>query len=141
MHIKDIKQKVLNDRGLAPTQSKVRTKRVLTHRNVLIPRKAKSPLMKYLENKYGDGQTIWDILTSGSLNSIVKRLGNEVDRTTISKWQTRYKLRYNATNLPLCDDCSQWQTSCDAGLCTILIEKQEWELVLKKKEEILRIKA
>jgi len=52
--------------------------------------KRKTALMMYLEQKYS--VDIKEVLVSGSLPIIVKRLGGEVNYSTISRWRKRFGL-------------------------------------------------
>jgi len=136
--LKSIRESILKERGLAIKQPKERARRQFVPRQQATLHYRKTMMMEYLELKYGDGQSIWDILISGSLNVVVKRFNGEVDRSTISRWIDRYNLRYDKTNLPECRICSHYnQIHCDQGTCILLINMEEWELVLVKKSELL----
>lgn len=132
-----LREKLLKERGLTPTQPKARQ-----HRKLVLkvqpgrPDLHKTPLMQMLEMKYGGSQNIWEILQSGSLSTIRKRLGNEVDISTISKWMKKYKLRYTESNLPDCRGCQHHKPWCDLGSCNILMEMELWDLIGLKKEEL-----
>lgn len=101
---------------------------------VIIPSQDKTPMMLYIEEKYG--KSITEILQLGSLTVIAKYLNSEVDRSTISRWIKRFKLRYTRDNLPTCTNCGSHQPNCDLGVCHILIKSELWDLVLLKREEI-----
>lgn len=131
-----MRDRLLKERGL---KSHTPTKH---HRSKLRPEikptfdgKPKTPLMKYLEAKYGEA--IEDVLMSGSLTVVAKHLGNEVDVTTLSKWIKRFKLRYNETNLPTCVECKRHGPACDAGVCYVLLDLERYDLVEAKKKEVL----
>ena len=136
--LKDMQAKVLANRGLTLTKRKRHCHPRMTSSRPLPPSHKKTPLMKYLEEKYGKGQSIWEILISGSLSVVAKALGDEVDVTTISKWLKKYKLKYTATNLPDCNICNRYSTThCDQGVCKLLIDMEEWNLVILKKQALL----
>ena len=134
-----IKQRILKERGL------VRVDKRNKHRNsfgglrlapkAIIAGKRKTPLMRYLEQKYG--MAIEEMLVSGSLSVVAKKLGNEVDVSTLSRWITRFKLRYTEKNLPVCEGCTHADPSCEVGVCNILMKLEEWDLMLLKREQIL----
>ena len=95
----------------------------------------KTTLMKYLENKYK--VRMEDVLMSGSLAVVRKKLGSEINPATISKWIKKYKLRYTKDNLPQCK-CPSYGPVCDSGLCVILMDMELYDLVPAKKAEILK---
>lgn len=130
------RERILKERGMVKTRpsSKKRSKVV----PIIKPPVSginKTPMMRYLEEKYG--QPIEEVLISGSLTIIVKRLNGEVDRSTVSRWIKRLKLRYTPENLPNCHGCKEYRPACDLGLCYVLLNLELWELVPLKKEEIL----
>lgn len=136
--LKSIREAILKERGLAVAQKQKQSKRQFVPRQVIPKHYKPTTQMKYLENKYGNGQSIFDIILSGSLSVVCDRLGNEVDRSTVSKWIKRYHLRYGKTNLPDCAICSHYLSiQCDQGTCNLLIQTEQWELVLLKKKELL----
>ena len=95
----------------------------------------KTPSMRLAEAKLG--MPIEEILQMGSLSQIVKLLDGEIDKSTVSRWIKRLKLRYSATNLPSCYNCQHRTDKCDIGLCAILWDREEWELVLIKRKEVM----
>lgn len=96
----------------------------------------RTTLMKYLENKYH--VNISDVLLSYSLDKAVKVLGNEVDRSTLSRWAKRLKLRYSKDNLPNCTNCKHGDSIChQGGVCYVLVSHELYDLVLLKREEML----
>ncbi len=134
------RDRILRERGLVRKQGKRGRPRDTVGRFAPLPRptvsgKRKTALMKYLEQKYG--VAIEEVMVSGNLSQIVKRLGNEVDYSTISRWIKRFKLRYSANNLPDCTDCLHRGPACEGGVCYVLIGLELWELVLLKKEVML----
>jgi len=102
---------------------------------VSIPDIPKTALMRYLEQKYG--HRIEDVLVSGSLSVVAKKLGDEVDTSTLSRWIKRFKLRYGADNLPSCEGCKQCGLACQQGICYVLINLELYELVPTKQKEVL----
>ena len=80
-----LRRQILNNRGVKPAK---RTKRLLTidEQPDSFPKTAK---MKMLEYKYHIKLDV--ILFDGSLSQVVQFLNGEVDRSTISKWRTRYQ--------------------------------------------------
>lgn len=130
------REKVLAERGLVQRQpAKRKTRRIVPDIKVPKSRFRKTALMKYLEAKYG--VVLEYILTTGSLSVVAKKLGNEVDVSTLSKWIKRFKLRYTADNLPDCQMCRQKGPACEAGICYVLLELGLYELVELKKQEVL----
>ena len=132
---KFIKQRLLHQRGMASTLGTVATHYLV---NVPVSNVKKTPLMRLLEIKYGHGNSIQEILLSGSLSFVAKRLGNEVDVTTLSKWIKLFKLRFTKDNLPICKGCLHYQSAkCEVGICVLLTQMEEWDLVIEKRKEIL----
>lgn len=132
----DIRRKLLSERGLTVTKPHPRRHRQLRPTTKLITGgPTKTPLMKYLEQKYG--RSIEELLLSGSLNVVAKLLDNEVDRTTLSRWIKRFKLRYTKDNLPDCEGCPHHGPACESGVCYVLIEQGLYELVEVKKKELM----
>jgi len=130
------KDKILQERGLILVKpSRKGRKRLAPAIRATHPDKPKTALMKYLEQKYG--VAVEEVLVSGSLSVVAKRLGNEVDETTISKWIKRFKLRYSADNLPDCHGCKHYGPACEAGICYVLLDLGLYELVPLKKKEVL----
>ena len=130
------KDRILKERGLIITKpAPKKHRRFIPEIKVTYSGKSKTPLMRYLEQKYGIA--IEDALVSGSLSIVAKKLGNEVDVTTLSRWIKRFRLRYNADNLPDCEGCKQYGLACEGGICYVLISLGLYELVPIKKEEVL----
>ena len=130
----DPKEQILKERGLRHVQpDKHKQQRMAPATKPVIANK--TTLMKYLEGKYK--VRMEDVLMSGSLSVVKKKLGNEINTATISKWIKRYKLRYTADNLPQCL-CPSHSPVCDNGLCIILMDMELWDLVPVKKAEILK---
>ena len=127
------KEKILQERGLVLT--KPRGKYWYKPRPVVDDTKPKTALMKYLEQKYK--VDIVDVLLTNSLSKAAKRLGGEVDTSTLSKWIKRLRLRYTKDNLPECKGCKHRGVACDGGICYVLISLELWDLVPIKKEELL----
>jgi hypothetical protein len=134
-----IKQRILKERGLVRVDKRNRKRNSFEgHRiapKAIIAGKGKTPLMRYLEQKYN--VAIEEALVSGSLSVVAKKFGNEVDVSTLSRWITRFKLRYTATNLPVCEGCQHATPACNGGVCHILMELEEWDLMLLKRQQIL----
>ena len=130
------KERILKERGLLQQRPAVRKHRHFVPTiEVTYGGKSITPLMRYLEQKYN--QPIEELLVSGSLAVVAKRLGNEVDVTTLSRWVKRFRLRYNAGNLPSCEGCKHYEIACQEGICLVLIKMELWELVPIKKKEVL----
>jgi len=91
--------------------------------------------MRYLELVHGE--PIERMLLSGSLSVVAKRLDNEVDVSTLSKWIKKLRLRYTADNLPQCDGCSKFGPACTSGVCYILIELELYGLLQLKRKEMM----
>ncbi len=132
----DIRSKVLKDRGITsfkPVKGKHRKLRH-TPRQTISP-KLKTPLMRYLEMVHGE--SIEKLLLSGSLSVVAKKLDNEVDVSTLSKWIKKLKLRYSDDNLPDCEGCSSYGRACESGVCYVLIGLELYDLLPIKKEEMM----
>ena len=121
------RDKILQERGLTITQPAPRKSRKLVPRVVPNLTLSKTALMKYLESKYGT--PIETILLSGSLSIVARKLGNEVDETTLSKWIKRFKLRYTKDNLPNCNGCRREGPACQSGICYVLMGLELYDLV------------
>lgn len=133
---KEIRERVLKERGLHHTKQAHKHKKLEPVKHIYVPGYLKTTHMKYLETKYGE--PIENILASGSLSEVAKRLNHEVDRTTLSKWKARLGLRYSPDHLPDCKLCQAINISCQAGVCFILAEAGLWDLVEVKKQELNR---
>ena len=82
--IAKLRRQALGRRGVTPAKH---TKHLLLIDEVpdIFPKSAK---MKMIEYKYHIKLEI--VLFDGSLDDVVRYLNNEVDRSTISKWRTKY---------------------------------------------------
>jgi len=129
------REKILRERGLTLTQSAPHKSRRMAVKVVPDRSKPKTTLMKYLEQKYN--LNLEDVLVSASLSMVAKKLGDEVDVTTLSKWIKRLKLRYTKDNLPDCRGCRQYGVACEGGICYVLMRMELYDLVDIKKEELL----
>ena len=130
------KDRILKERGLLehrPAPSK--HKRLQPAIKVTVSAIHKTPLMRLLEHKYG--KPIEDMLVSGSLSVVAKKLGNEVDTSTLSRWIKKLKLRYSEDNLPSCDGCKQYGIACQGGICYVLMNLELYELVPIKQKEVM----
>ena len=129
------KERILKERGLTINKPH-KTARHKFHPAIKAPVSAirKTPLMRYLEEKYKC--KIEEVLVSGSLNVVANQLGNEVDKTTVSKWIKKFRLRYTADNLPNCDGCKQYGPACESGVCYVLMALELYELVPIKRKEM-----
>ena len=131
-----IRQQLLKEKGLTVFKPVVKHRAKL--RPVPVPSvdgKLKTPMMRYLELVHGEPIEV--MLLSGSLSAVAKRLDNEVDTSTLSKWIKRLKLRYSEDNLPNCQGCARYGTACESGICYILIELERYELLPLKKKEMM----
>lgn len=133
--ISKIKEKIMVEHGLAPSKTVGKHRRLKPLAVSQIPEKLKTPKMKYLELKYRE--PIEKILLSGSLGAIAKRLNDEVDPSTLSKWIKKLKLRFTPDNLPSCKGCLYSKPACVLGVCYLLMELELWDLLELKKTEIL----
>lgn len=129
------RDRILKERGIVQVQTSTRKRRKFFPKVPANSMLAKTPLMKYLESKYGVAME--NILTSASLSVVAKRFGNEVDCTTISKWIKKLKLRYTEDNLPQCEGCVRRGPACEGGICLVLIELELYNLVPIMKEALL----
>lgn len=84
--VKDIRDKILKERGIVSTRSSVNQRRRLAKSFGDLPVK-KTPLMRLMEVKHG--KYITDLILNGTLGDVEKALNYEVDRTTICKWRKR----------------------------------------------------
>jgi len=114
-----IKQRILKERGLVRVDKRNRKRNSFEgHRiapKAIIAGKGKTPLMRYLEQKYN--VAIEEALVSGSLSVVAKKFGNEVDVST--------------------EGCQHATPACNGGVCHILMELEEWDLMLLKRQQIL----
>ena len=130
-----IRQQLLKEKGLASFKPEHDKHTKLRHTpKPTINVKSKTPMMRYLELVHGE--PIERILLSGSLSVVAKKLDNEVDTSTLSKWIRKLKLRYSESNLPNCDKCSRYGPACQGGICYILIELELYTLLQLKKKEM-----
>ena len=131
----NIRTKVMAELGVSDFKETKRQRRIRPIPRPAINHQTKTPLMRYLELVHGE--PIEKVLLSGSLSVVAKKLDNEVDVSTISKWIKKLKLRYTTDNLPICDGCSYYGPACTSGVCYVLIELELYDLLLIKKEEML----
>ncbi len=131
-----IRQQLLKEKGLDSFKPEPTKRKKLrpTLRPEVDPR-LKTPMMRYLELVHGE--PIEQMLLSGSLSVVAKKLDNEVDTSTLSKWIRRLKLRYSRDNLPQCDGCRRYGAACTGGICYILIELELYDLLPIKKKEMM----
>jgi len=131
-----IRAQLLKEKGLTSFKPEPAKHSKLRHAPMpaLDPR-LKTPMMRYLELVHSE--PIERMLLSGSLSVVAKKLDNEVDVSTLSKWIKRLKLRYSKTNLPNCEGCSRRGLACDGGICYILIELELYDLLQLKREEMM----
>ena len=129
-----IRRQLLKEKGLTSFKPESTKHAKLKHTPApTLDPKLKTPMMRYLELVYGE--PIERMLLSGSLSVVAKKLDNEVDTSTLSKWIKKLKLRYSETNLPQCEGCSRYGPACEGGVCYILIELELYGLLhLKRKE-------
>ena len=136
----DLKGRILQERGLVKVKEhKAKSKRDKFGRFLPLPiarKLRKTPMMKYLEQKYH--VVMEEALISGSLSIVAKQFGGEVDVSTVSKWIKRFGLRYTLDNLPNCDGCSHGNMACNGGVCSILMQREEYDLMMVKREQLLR---
>lgn len=129
-----LRQQLLKEKGITSFKPEHKHSKL---RHVPMPTldpRLKTPMMRYLELVHGE--PIERVLLSGSLSVVAKKLDNEVDTSTLSKWIKRLKLRYSEDNLPNCQGCSRYGPACDGGVCYILIELELYSLLQLKKEEM-----
>ena len=130
----NVKDRLLQERGLVSASPARHKRKRVRVQPIAVGGIAKTPMIRYLEQKYN--VAIDEVIMSGSLNQVVDKLGKEVDRSTVSRWIKRFRLRYSKDNLPNCVDCKHYQAACDLGICFVLINLELWDLVELKKEEI-----
>ncbi len=131
-----IRQQLLKEKGL--TSFKPQLNRRAKLRPAPTPQvdgRFKTPMMRYLELVHGE--PIEKMLLSGSLSVVAKKLDNEVDTSTLSKWIKRLKLRYSEDNLPNCQGCARYASACESGVCYILIELELYGLLSLKRKEMM----
>ncbi len=131
----DIRKQAMKELGITSFKPAKKQRRLKPVPTGSTNSERKTPLMRYLELVHGE--PIEDILMSGSLSVVAKRLDNEVDISTLSKWIKRLKLRYSKDNLPRCDGCSKYGPACEGGVCLLLIELELYDLLEVKKKEVL----
>ena len=138
----NLRNKILAERGLVKVKEhKPRAKRDHFGKFLPLPKPSakklkKTPMMKYLEQKYY--VVIEEALTNGSLSIVAKQFGKEVDVSTISRWIKRFGLRYTPDNLPSCDGCTHGTMACNGGVCSILMQREEYDLMMVKREQLLK---
>ena len=130
-----IRQQLLFEKGLTSFKPTTKHRAKLSPAMPPVNGKLKTPLMRYLELVHGE--PIEQMLMSGSLSVVAKKLDNEVDTSTLSKWIKRLKLRYSEDNLPQCEGCRRYGSACDNGICYILIELELYGLLQLKRKEML----
>ena len=130
---KPIRDRILKAHGLTVVQSAKHKHRRLMSQPATISNRNKTTAMLFIELRFG--KPIEELLLSGSLSIVAKKLG--ISCSTASKWIKRLRLRYSETNLPNCKGCVEYHPVCDAGLCNILITKELWHLIDLKKQELL----
>ncbi len=130
-----IRERILKERGLVMTKPGHR--RRIIYKVTTTESMPKTSRMQLMEIKYCKGERLEDILMTGSLNQIVKRFHGEVDRSTISKWIDKLKLVYTKDNLPVCLTCHHKALACDGGVCTILMEREQYDLVEVKQRQVM----
>ena len=135
----ELRERILRERGLLKQKAKKGVRRSRLVRNpadsLTVKASDKTDKMRYLEIKYG--KPIEVLLLSGSLTEVVKSLHDEVDFTTVSKWIKKLKLRYSITNMPSCNNCPRWNPVCQAGYCSILADKEQYDLLEVKRKELM----
>lgn len=134
----NIRQQVMQERGMTSFKEHGRHKKLRLVPQPTVPSRLKTPLMRYLELVHGE--PIEKVLLSGSLSVVAKKLDNEVDTSTLSKWIKKLRLRYTADNLPDCGTCTRYigfYSSCESGICHILMELERYDLVLLKRKEMM----
>ena len=131
-----IRQQLLKEKGLTSFKPKrVKHAKLRPAPTAPIDPKLKTPMMRYLELVHGE--PIERMLLAGSLSVVAKKLDNEVDVSTVSKWIKKLKLRYSEDNLPDCQGCSRYGAACDSGICYILIELELYDLLQLKRKEMM----
>lgn len=120
-----LRNKVMSDLGVAEYREVGKVKHIRPVPRADINIKDKTPMMRYLELVHG--VPIEKLLLAGSLSVVAKKLNT--DPSTISKWIKKLRLRYSKDNLPACDRCIRRGPACDSGICYILIELEEYELL------------
>jgi hypothetical protein len=131
--MKTLKEKILQEHGLTEVRPGKRKHKKLVHIAPTRQDSNKTTHMKLLERLHG--KPIEELLLSGSLSYVAKLL--DIDTSTASKWIKRLKLRYTKDNLPDCNGCPARQLTCVMGVCTILMEHDQWDLVELKQKEVL----
>ena len=131
----DIRTQAMKELGITTFKQAKKQRRMKPVTAGSIPSELKTPLMRYLELVHGE--PIEQILLSGSLSVVAKKLDNEVDVSTLSKWIKKLRLRYTEDNLPQCEGCRRYGAACEAGVCYLLIELELYGLLEVKKAEVL----
>ncbi len=130
-----IRAQLLKEKGLVSFKPEKAKHAKLRHTpKPTIDQKLKTPMMRYLELVHGE--PIERMLLSGSLSVVAKKLDNEVDTSTLSKWIKKLRLRYSETNLPDCQGCARRGPACEGGICVIIIELGLYNLLMVKKAQM-----
>ena len=77
-----------------------------------------------------------ELLLTGTLVEVKRRLNHEVSKATISRWRDKLKLNWSTINLPSCDSCRSRSTSCIVDICRILAQAQKPKLIILKAKEM-----
>jgi len=129
-----IRQQLLKEKGITSFKAEPTKHRKLRPvPQPVIDNHVKTPMMRYLELVHGE--PIEQMLLSGSLSVVAKKLDNEVDTSTLSKWIKKLRLRYSEDNLPQCK-CARYGPACDDGVCYVLIELELYDLLSLKRKEM-----
>jgi len=132
-HTKSIKDRILEERGLIEHQTTKHAAKRLARIPPSPLDSLKTPMMRYLELKHG--KPIQDMVMAGSLSQVAKKLG--VDSSTVSKWIKHLKLRFDDGNLPNCIGCEFERPACCLGICYILVQDKQWDLVELKRQQLV----
>ena len=134
--ISQLRKRMLRDRGLQHiTRDPKRKRKVDNIPAIDVDTNGKTKHMQYLELKYG--VRIEEVLLSGTLEEVVKRLGGEVNYSTISRWIKRLKLRYSEENLPSCEFCLHYaEMYCPEGVCNLLLKLDRRDLLTAKMKQM-----
>lgn len=127
---KNIKQQILEGRGLKLEQpGKYKHKR-LRKRSITLLEPLKTPLMRLLEMEHK--LPIEDLIAYGTVEAVANQL--KVNKSTISKWRKKLKTKWAEDNLPKCEGCNKATYVCTQGTCVLLLKSNQPELMQLKED-------
>lgn len=128
-----LRKQVLSNHGVMVSKPPGKHSVLTATRTLTTKEHLKTPHMKYLEVVHG--KSVERLLLSDSEARVGELL--DIDKSTVSRWIKRLKLRYTRDNLPDCTICTTARPACLIGICVILVDLEQWDLVSLKEKEIM----